>query len=483
MSFEDITDNNETITSQTELSLENSATNEIVEVRQEDFIFSRASVEALGNNIKLTERDEENNLDLFCYVKCSSSDSSIVKQCRGVIFNENNIVMKAFPYTIELSQFDREIIDTSFGSNFKDCRFYDSHEGALIRMFYFNEKWFTCTHRKLNAFKSKWASKDSFGSSFKKALDAEVECNEKLRTSLIDGDENLLERFQKSLDKNKQYMFLVRNTSENRIVSIPPERPMLYHVGTFVDGELNLDEDIKIPKPNELKFENIDELCNYVDNVDNKNLQGVIVFAPNNSQFKILNKEYQKFYRVRGNEASIKFRYLQVRMNKEYRDMLYYLYPDMRETFDSYENILYDKACAIHNSYIQRYIKGSYITLPKSEYEVMNKCHSWHVENRETNKVDRNKVIDVLNQQNPTILNRLIKEIIHQSKKTDEDVVVTNEVVEKLRKRSESNASAFGLSPVIIKKSDNYVPALSLPKSNFVKTNAKPRFLNSKNRV
>jgi hypothetical protein len=478
MSFEDITENKETIVAST--SQENPLlTEEVIKIDEDSF--TRANVEALGNNIKLAERDEDNDLDLFCYVKCSSSDSNIVKQCRGVIFNGNNIVMKAFPYTVELSQFDRDIIESSFGSNFKDCRFYDSHEGALIRMFNFNDKWFTCTHRKLNAFKSKWASKESFGSSFKKALEAEVECNEKLKNAVADGDENLLERFQMTLDKTKQYMFLVRNTSENRIVCIPPTRPMLYHVGTFIKGELNLDEDINIPKPNELKLESIDDLCKYVDDVDNKNFQGVIVFAPNNCQYKILNKEYQKFYRVRGNEASIKFRYLQVRMNREYREMLYYLYPDMREVFDSYENILYDKACAIHNSYIQRYIKGSYVTLPKSEYEVMNKCHSWHVENRETNKVDRNKVIDVLNQQNPTILNRLIKEIIHQSKKPPEEAADVNEVVEKLRKRSESNASAFGLSPVIIKKNDSYVPALSLPKSNFVKTNPKPRFLNTKN--
>jgi hypothetical protein len=385
--------------------------------------------------------------------------------------------MKAFPYTVELSQFDRDIIDKSIAENFKDCRFYDSHEGALIRMFYFNEKWFTCTHRKLNAFKSKWASRESFGSSFKKALEAEVECNEKLRTSLVEGEENLLERFQMLLDKTKQYMFLVRNTNENRIVCIPPERPMLFHVGTFVAGELSLDEDINVPKPNEIKFESIDDLCKYVDDIDNRHLQGVIVFAPNNCQYKILNKEYQKFYRVRGNEASIKFRYLQVRMNKEYRDMLCYLYPDMKEVFDTYENILYDKACAIHNSYIQRYIKGSYVTLPKSEYEVMNKCHSWHVENRETNKVDRNKVIDVLNTQNPTVLNRLIKEIIHQGKKPAEDEGAAVGAVEKLRKRSESNVSNIGLSPLIIKKTDGIVPALSLPKSNYVQKVQKPRFL------
>ncbi len=33
-------------------------------------------------------------------------------------------------------------------------------EGTLIRIFYFNDKWIITTHRKLDAFKSKWGSEN-----------------------------------------------------------------------------------------------------------------------------------------------------------------------------------------------------------------------------------------------------------------------------------------------------------------------------------
>ena len=55
----------------------------------------------------------------------------------------------------------------------------------------------------------------------------------------------------------------------------------------------------------------------------------------------ILSPAYQEFFHVRGNEPSIKFRYLQVRMNKSQCDMLSYLYPKYTESFGEYENILY----------------------------------------------------------------------------------------------------------------------------------------------
>ena len=63
--------------------------------------FNRANVEALGSLVHLVDSDEDNKLDMFCYVKCSESDSDLLKQCRVVVFNGDALVMKAFPYTIE----------------------------------------------------------------------------------------------------------------------------------------------------------------------------------------------------------------------------------------------------------------------------------------------------------------------------------------------------------------------------------------------
>ena len=378
---------------------------------------TRETIEAMSPQIRKTDEDQENGLELFCYVKCSSSDTELMRQCRGIVFNDKKIVMRAFPYTIEYTHEDSEAIEKYIQPEFAKCEFYDAHEGALIRMFNFNGKWYTSTHRKLNAFRSKWASIKSFGDYFMDALKAEVENNSALRDSLpaeeeSKGEENsdtLLSRFQTILDTDKQYMFLVRHSAENRIVCDAPERPTLYHVGTFVDGNLVMTEDIKVPYPRKLSFLSMDDLIDHVNKIDIRNLQGVIVFAPSNVQYKIFHSDYRALFDARGNEPSIKFRYLQVRMNPEQSELLKQLYPEKIEVFEEYENILYNVAKKIYHSYVQRHIKGNWSTLPQEEYVVDKVCHMWHEEDRKNNRISLEKIIQVMNEQPPTNLNKMIR--------------------------------------------------------------------------
>jgi hypothetical protein len=374
-----------------------------------DCIFTRESVEALGNRVTITDSDESSGLELFCYVKCDSDSSRILQQCRGVVFKDKTIVMRAFPYTLEIDHSKTEQIDNSISSVFNDCSFYDSYEGTLIRMFNFSGRWFISTHRKLNAFRSKWSSKESFGTSFKRALECEVENNSNLRNSLLDKSESLLESFQNILNPSKQYMFLVLNNDENRIVCDCPKRPTLYHVGTFVEGELVMDENINIPYPKKHTFRNIESLVNYVNNINIREMQGVIVFAPDNKQYKVINTQYLDLFNARGNEPSIKYRYLQVRMQEEMVNKLYKLYPNMCPKFEEYENIIYSIAQNIYNSYIARFIKKKWVTVAGEEFNVIRECHSFHEQDRKKNRISLAKVIEILNKQTPTNLNKMIR--------------------------------------------------------------------------
>ena len=384
-----------------------------------EFQFTRTAIEGLGKAVHLVDSDEDNGLDLFCYVKCTNTDSDLLKRCRGVVFHGQDLVLQAFPYTAEFNHEELPRLEEVL-RDFHKFSFYDSYEGALLRVFHFNGKWFLSTHRKLNAFRSKWASKDSFGTHFKKALTSELENNKPLNTAVPAGD-NVLERFYSILDESKQYMFLILNGEDNRIVCSPPDRPRIYHVGTFVEGELDLEDEFLIPKPTLHRWLNIDEMISYVTNSDYKHLQGIIAFGPDNTQIKIFHKDYQDLFRTRGNEPSIKFRYLQVRMNKRFTDMLYYLYPKQVETFDDYENTLFDVARMIYRSYVQRFIKKRYVTVPREEFQVVKECHDWHLADRVENRISLEKVISVLNKQTPTGLNHMIRRFkTEQAKKKEQ---------------------------------------------------------------
>lgn len=362
--------------------------------------------------IKKIDQDDTYKLELYSYTTCDVSSDLSIKQTRGVVVNalDDSVVMRSFNYTPEFNEYQIDLIQPLLSDEMvSKSLIYDSHEGALLRAFYFMDKWFLSTHRKLDAFKSKWASTETYGEIFEKALIEELKVNQELSSNFSDFT-NLTSKFLSTLDKRYQYMFLVRNTEENRIVNYPPPTYTVYHVGTFIDGRVSMGIDCGIRKPTLYKFNNLNDVCSYVhENVNVKYTQGFIVFTPYNTQIKIVNKEYQEMVYVRGFEPSIKFRYLQIRMDKYIREKLYLLYPNMENTFDEIENTIYDVALYLYRSYVTRFIKREHITLPKFEYKLMEICHSWHMEDRANNKVSVNKMIDVLNNQSPSNLNHMIR--------------------------------------------------------------------------
>ena len=401
---------------------------------QEPTKITMEAITAQGNKIRLVDSDAGTGaspLDLYCYVKCADNENPTVKACRGVVMSGGKLVLQTFGYTPEFLVSARDSIQEYIGDSLNEYRVFDSHEGSLLRVFYAGNKWYVSTHRKLDAYRSKWASRESFGEIFENALAAEYAENEDLRGRVgviepgqsASADEGtparrLQKAFFGTLDKDKCYCFLVRNTSENRIVCQPPERPTLYHVGTFDKlGGFELDRDVGVPRPLENKFTSLDEALNYAKELNPDELQGVILFS-GAKHVKILTDEYSKLFSVRGNEPSVKYRYLQVRMNNSTTDLLYQLYPRYTEIFEDYENKLYAIAQGIYSAYVQRFIKKQYVTVPKEEYQVMRACHSWHLEDRGKNRISQRKVVEKLNEQTPTNLNKMIR---HYTTQSEED--------------------------------------------------------------
>ena len=367
-----------------------------------------------NKNIKLVDSDAETGIDLFCYITCNKDDDDLVKNSRGIVFHNNDLILQGFPYTEEFTKTNGGQLNEILSPVFHNCLFFEALEGSVIRMFHFSGKWYVSTNRKLDAFKSKWSSSESFGYSFSKAL----ENNALKNPDFLDlmNERNVISQFQDTLDTKKQYMFLLLNNNENRIVCEATTEPTVFHVGTFVDGQLKMDENIGLPYPKNLKFNDINELYQYVDSIHYTQSQGVIIFTPDNKQYKIFNNDYLELFNIRGNEPSIKFRYLQLRMDERRTQMLKFLYPQCIPSFDEYENILYNKAKEINTAYINRFIKKNHVTVPVEDYIVISTIHTWHIEDRTVNKITLNKVIEIMNLQTPTNLNRMIKKVIYGNK-------------------------------------------------------------------
>jgi hypothetical protein len=408
----------------------------------------------MGDSVKIT--DSVDGLDLYCYVNCGPSDSDSLKKCRGVVFKGDELVMSAFQYTNEYTCHDYTTLVERLGGMIKECSIFDSYEGTLIRMFYANDKWYTGTNRKLDANKSKWASSNSFGYSFAKALEEEVAHNDALREAInanepdnttgtdnVTDTKGIVERFSSVLDKKKKYMFMMLNDEHNRIVCDAREKGLIYHVGTVLESnEILLDCDINVPRPAKRKFDDIDLMLDYVEMLSPANLQGVIIFAPDGTQHKVYNSYYFSSYNIRGNEPSIKFRYLQLRMDLSKRYELRGLYPNFIPVFEDYENIIYAVAKQIYNAYISRFINNQYIKVPPEEYNVVRECHAWHLADRSKNKITLGKVQEILNQQVPTNLNKMIRRFYNNLKIAKEEQQQAPTGRPKFLKLGRENASA-----------------------------------------
>lgn len=346
------------------------------------------------DNIRLTDSDSE--LAMFSYANCTAEDTIQTKQSRGVIFNGDKLLAPSFGWTAEYTQNDKTLVETLIKNGGDNVKVFDSHEGCLLRLF-FHKKWYIVTHRRLDACKSRWSSTQYWGEMFKTALKMDYD------------------KFLDSLDKTLIYFFVVRNNSENRIVCTPPEQSTIYHVGTMVPtgvkGTLTtvFDIDIGVPTPIEHVDTNIDTLISYVENNGYNTMQGVIIFTPDQI-FKLLNTQYNDFLKVRGNEASINFRYLQIRMDKIQRELLMFLYPDYCDDFEKYETMLYKISLELTYAYIARFGRGEWRQVPKDEYEtIIRPLREWNIDNPSKNYICLETVINKLNCQTPQFLNKVIR--------------------------------------------------------------------------
>jgi len=377
---------------------------------------TKRMVQELEPKVQLYDENDD-GLQLYCYTSCSASDSNLVKACRGVVFHGDTLVMRSFAYTPEFTNNDYDHISVELtGFELDQCRILDSHEATLARVCFFNGKWIICTHKRLNVFKSKWASTHSFGDILVEALKSEYELKENLKNR-IDSSEvqgSILDKFLSTLNPDNKYMILIRNIEENRIVCNAPETPIIYHAGTYIgdDPLISFDDNIGLSKPREHRFQSIEAAQDYVKKEGFKHIQGVIIFKPDGSHFKIVNEQYKELFNVRGNEPSLRLRYLEVRKHKIYRDALYFLYPDRIKSFIKYENLLFKFAKDLYKKYIRRFIKEKYVNLPDEEFTVVLTCHKWQQKNPDKHFVTMSKVYNVINEQRPVTLNRMIRAYI-----------------------------------------------------------------------
>lgn len=363
-----------------------------------------------NDNILVVDEDYRNNLQLLHYRNCDNNSPLYVKECRGIVKKNDKIISKSFGYIDELTV-DVDGTENIFSKihSFNQTKIYPMYEGTILRMF-FHKKWYISTHKKLNAFDSKWGSSEckTFGEMFVDSI-----CDPNVNF-IPDENESwiLFDNFCFQLDTNKTYVFLLLHDIETSMVCSNYENiPSCFHVGEFDNStHLLLEGNTSgLPSLPVLNFKNTEELIEYVRNINYLINPGVILYFPNQTQLKLFNKNYKNALELRGNQPDILYRYLEIRKNKELSSQFLDLYKNQNQYLMTAELILIDLSKFLFHSYINRYINKKFVYLPKCEHIVLQMCHDWHNQDRNNNKINFNKVFNTLENLPTKMLYSIIK--------------------------------------------------------------------------
>jgi hypothetical protein len=377
-----------------------------------------------NNRIVKVDVDTDNNLDMFSFETCLNDDTPLFKYTHGVIFKDDKLVVKGLPFIETISHTDKKNLNEKLFNNkiSDDWYFYGALEGTVLRLYYLNNKWNMSTYKKLDAFSSRWSADESFGKQFITALDDLYSQDEKFRNYITSIDSNqettLYELFINSLNKSHQYNFILTNNHLNRIVI--KYHPTIRLIGQYDIGKNLADvttgfephtADIGIQYLDEFSINNLDDLVTTVNNIPS-HLQGILCINKHTNEFvKVVHYSYLRLYNIRGNIPNILSRYVQVRTNGLHRDEMYDLYKDYVSIFDMFELKVWNVSNEIYQEYIKKFIGKDKELVDKNHYWILKLCHSFHCENRKQNKVNLNKVLEIVNDLQPQFLLSLINGI------------------------------------------------------------------------
>ena len=355
--------------------------------------------------------DYNEHFEMINYIDCYNDSPDELKIKRGLVYDKNtsDILIPSFAYTDVYTMDDEEKIKDIL-QDFHDWNFFYSLEATLLRVFYHEGSWHIITNKKLDAFRSRWSCRETFGQLFKDAL-----CKLFHKESA-----DVLEWFYQLLDKEKIYCFLIKSNSENRIVCHYKKDPIVYlgtlrKGGEFIheSGLPDIPEFQSFSTPAGVVVNDMTELGDAVNNVNCFEYQGVIVMHKSkNRQIKIMNDEYKELFELRNNNPNLRFRYLELRHDPIMVKKFYKLYPKYADIFDTYEDALHRIARIIYQFYVSRYIKNQFVTLPKEEFLVMKKCHDWYLQDRLNNKIFSKVVFEFLSQESPLNLYKMIRRLL-----------------------------------------------------------------------
>lgn len=336
--------------------------------------FEDIKVWAAENNIVVKETTNEKLQDL--YLLSLDKDfqgipSNIQLQANGIIFQKetNKLIVACQPKMVSVGTVEEleTIVQQRRTSDRDSIRVEYCEDGTMMRLYYYNDQWWTATSRCIDGKESFWCSDNTFDELFWNVF-----------------DKNLLIK----MNKEATYIFVLLH-KDNRIVVKHKFNTLVYaesvNINTlerFFDDVLRNVDYIRLPKwiPRfeAKKFESYFHFFK----------RGILIKAKKDNGcydlYKMDFPQYSEQKTIRGNVPQMRMRYLELLSDEKSLKLLEIYYPENRFMFRMIKQALLQQVKQIHKLYIDSHVKHTeQVTEENMYYRTLRQLHAQY---KTTNK-------------------------------------------------------------------------------------------------
>lgn len=261
---------------------------------------------------------EKENLVLFKYTQgVSDGFNAIVKEARGIILDKSNnwnVVCHPFHRFYNIDQPEAAYLEGKL-------KVYEKVDGALIKLYYYNNEWQCATNGTIDAH-------DTY-------IDGKWNCF-KLVEKALETYGLSWEQYTSTLNKENTYMYELVCPETRQVVDYGNNRK-LYYLGerNMVSGEEFYKADKYIDNVRQYPLNSIPQIREAVENLG-ENAEGFVVVDENWNRVKVKTTAYFQLHYMANNGKPNPF---EIILNADPQEFLSY-FPWFKETFDAAQDEL-----------------------------------------------------------------------------------------------------------------------------------------------
>ena len=296
--------------------------------------------------------------------------TDISKECNGIIIEKETNKMLCYGYNCMITGNNEDLLSKNIGEH----TIQKAIDGTIIRMYYYNNEWWTCTNRSIDAKKTHWISEKSFDELFKEA-------SNKLDRSI--------------LNKQYTYIFILRHP-ENRHISkiISPE--IIYIGSRNMDTlEIVYDENLNdFKKCENIYFNTWQDMINEL-RTGSYDIMGFIITDKDGGMTKYISDNFKLVKELKGNIPDMYYRCLILYIHNR-KDEFINIFPEYKSIFKFIDKKINILCKQLYSMYVNRYIKKRTIKVIPEYNMIINHLHKDYIESFKTEK-KKITYIDVCN--------------------------------------------------------------------------------------